>query len=152
MAGKYFEEFTIGDQFISKGRTITETDVVNYAGFSGDYNPIHTDREFASCSAFGERIAHGMLGACVGIGLWCRLGITEGTAIALLESNWKFTSPIRFGDTIHTVATILEKRSVSKPGRGIVNVGLDIVNQHGATAQKGTLVLMIQSKERLTQH
>ena len=146
MAGKYFEEFTVGDQFISRGRTITETDVVYYAGFSGDYNPIHTDREFASGSVFGERVAHGMLGACVGIGLWCRLGITEGTAMALLESNWKFKGPIRFGDTIHTVATVLEKKTVSKPGRGIVNVGLDIVNQRGETVQKGVLVLMIRSK------
>ena len=147
MAGKYFEELSIGDQYVSCGRTITETDVVYYAGFSGDYNPIHTDREFASGSVFGERVAHGMLGACVGIGLWCRLGITEGTAIALLESNWKFTGPIRLGDTIHTVATVLEKKPVSKPGRGIVKVGLDIMNQHGDTVQKGALILMIRSKK-----
>ena len=151
MAGKFFEEFHVGDHFTSRARTITEADVVYYAGFTGDYNPLHTDHEFASKTLFGQRIAHGMVGASIAIGLWYRIGLTEGTAMALLETDWKFVGPIFFGDTVHTEATILETRRLSKPGRGLIRVGLDLVNQRGETVQKGTHIIMIRSNPELAE-
>ena len=147
--GKYFEEFCVGDHYRTRARTITETDVVNYAGLSGDYNPLHTDAVFGESTLFGERVAHGMLGACIGIGLWTMLGLTEGTTLALMESNWKFVGPVRFGDTIHTEITVLETKRVSKPDRGILRVGLDVINQRGETTHKGQLVLMLRAKAPL---
>jgi acyl dehydratase len=67
--GQYYEEFEIGDTHVSQGRTITEADVATFAGLSGDYNPLHTDAEFAKTTIFGERIAHGMLTVAMSTGL-----------------------------------------------------------------------------------
>src|SRR5581483_178516 len=80
--GKYFEEFVVGESWDSPGRTITEADLVIFAGFSGDYHPLHTDEEYAKATQFGTRIFHGPGAFAVATGLESRLGIKEGTAIA----------------------------------------------------------------------
>ena len=90
--GLYFDEFEIGDQCISQGRTVTESDVVAFAGLSGDFNPLHTDLEFCKRSQFGERIAHGMLVASIATGLANWTGIFEGTTLALLEQVIRYYS------------------------------------------------------------
>src|SRR4030043_2092813 len=90
--GMWFEEFEVGQQIITPGRTITESDIVSFAGLSGDYNQIHTDLEYAGATPFGQRVAHGLLGLAVASGLANRTGILEGTVIAFREiNNWKFT-------------------------------------------------------------
>ncbi|MAA73302.1 MAG: dehydratase [Salinisphaeraceae bacterium] len=144
--GLYYEDLEIGREFVSPGRTITETDVVQFAGLSGDYNPIHTDAEFARDSAFGERIAHGLLGVAVISGLSARLGIFDGTAVAFLGLTWDFTGPIRLGDTVHLRMTIAAKRETSNPERGIVEREMRLINQHGETVQKGIFKLMIRRR------
>jgi acyl dehydratase len=144
--GLYYEDLEIGREFVSAGRTITETDVVQFAGLSGDYNPIHTDAEFARDSAFGERIAHGLLGVAVISGLSARLGIFDGTAVAFLGLTWDFTGPIRLGDTVHLSMTIAAKRETSNPERGIVEREMRLINQHGETVQKGIFKLMIRRR------
>lgn len=144
--GLYFEDLEIGQQFVSPGRTITESDVVQFAGLSGDYNPIHTDAEFASQSAFGERIAHGLLGVAVISGLSARLGVFDGTAIAFLGLTWDFTGPIRLGDTVHLHMTIATKRETSKPERGLVERDMQLINQRGETVQKGLFKLMVKRR------
>src|SRR3990172_4913854 len=95
--GLYFEEFEEGYNVVSPGRTITEHDVCAFAGLSGDYNQLHTDAEFCSGTAFGERIAHGMLGLSAATGLAARLGFLDGTALAFLALDWKFRGPILLG-------------------------------------------------------
>lgn len=146
--GLYYEELEIGREYVSPGRTITESDVVQFAGLSGDYNPIHTDAEFSRDSAFGERIAHGLLGVAVISGLSARTGIFDGTAIAFLGLTWEFTGPIRLGDTVHLRMVVADKRETSKPDRGIVDRRMTLVNQSGDTVQEGVFKLMIKRRPR----
>ena len=142
----YLEDFHVGNRYTTSSRTITETDVVMYAGLSGDYNQLHTDSEFAAQTPFGGRVAHGMLGTTIIIGLWTRLGLVEGTALAFMETHWKYVGPIFFGDTIHAEIEISQVKSASKPGKGIVNLNLKAINQKGTTVQEGQMVLLIKSR------
>lgn len=145
--GRYFDEFSVGDMFESPARTITETDVVQFAQFSGDYNPLHTDDEFAKASRFGRRIAHGMLGLAVLTGLSARTGLFDGTALAFLGiSEWKFLAPIYIGDTIHLVMTIEDKQLTRNPGQGILVRRCDLCKQDGTVVQQGLLTLMVAQR------
>ncbi|MGE5265127.1 MAG: MaoC/PaaZ C-terminal domain-containing protein, partial [Acidobacteriota bacterium] len=98
--GMYFEELSEGTEVVSQGRTIAEADLVNFAGLTGDTNPMHTDAEFAKSTPFGERIAHGMLGLSYAVGLAWMLGFMDGTVIAFTGLEWKFKGPVKIGDTI----------------------------------------------------
>lgn len=128
--GKYFEEFEIGESYTSQGRTITEADVATFTGLSGDFNPLHTNAEFAKTTPFGERIVHGMLTVAMSTGMSNWSGLFAGTTIALLEQNIKYTGAVKFGDTIHLKMTVTEKKETSKPDRGIVTVAAQVLNQH----------------------
>jgi acyl dehydratase len=145
MSFLYLEEFKVGDKFTTMSRTITETDVVLFAGLTGDNNPLHTDQDFCEKTPFGGRIAHGMLGASVVIGLWGRMGKVDGSAIAALDTKWKFLSPIKIGDTIHAEIEITQaKQSSSKPDRGVLTVQYTIVNQEGTVCQVGDMTTMLK--------
>ncbi|MEW9673387.1 MaoC/PaaZ C-terminal domain-containing protein [Ammoniphilus sp. 3BR4] len=144
--GYYYEDFEVNKKFESPRRTITETDLAFYAGYSGDYNPIHTDEEFAKKTAFGTRILHGPAGFAIAIGLESRLGIKEGTAIAFLGMTWDLKAPIKIGDTIKVIETILSKRETSKPDRGIVNFHVEVVNQLGEVCQEGEWKVMMMRR------
>ena len=127
---RYLSEFTEGEKFTTLARTVTETDVVLFAGITGDQNPIHTDAVYAGKLPFGSRIAHGLLGASIATGLWGRMGMVDGSAIAALSTEWKFVGAIKLGDTIHCEIEVLSsKQSKSKPDRGILNIGYTILNQ-----------------------
>ncbi|MGQ9674123.1 MAG: MaoC/PaaZ C-terminal domain-containing protein [Chloroflexota bacterium] len=142
----YWEEFEVGAKFVTRARTVTETDIVMFAAMTGDYNPLHTDAEFMKTSIFGERIAHGLLGLAIGVGLVAGLGIAQGTVIAFLGINWNFTGPIRIGDTIHVEQTVAEKRETKKPDRGIIVWDMEVVNQRGEVVQKGQRTLMVRRR------
>lgn len=144
--GKYYEDFSIGDVYESPGRTITETDVMNYAGLSGDFNLIHTDAEYAKTTVYGKRVAHGLLGLSITSGLMTRLGIFEGTIIAFLGLEWNFTGPIFFGDTIHFRMTIEHMRETSKPDRGIIKRKVEVINQDNKVVQEGIMTVMIKRR------
>ena len=144
--GKYFEEFEIGEEFISPGRTITETDIVMFSGLSGDYNPLHTDVEFAKSTLFGERVAHGLLGLSIMSGLVTRIGAFDGTVLAFLNVDWSFKKPIFIGDTVYFSMKIKEKRETSKPDRGIIVRDIELLNQRKEVVQLGTTTLMIKRK------
>lgn len=142
--GRYFEDFTVGEQIRTLGRTVTEADIVNFSGFTGDFNPLHTDAEFASKSPFKGRIAHGMCGFSIATGLLVRLNILEGTILAFLGiENWQFKAPIMIGDTIHCIATVAETKETGKPDRGLVKVDLDVINQRGESTMGGRLLIMM---------
>lgn len=142
---RYFEEFEIGEKFISPARTVTETDIVLFAGLSGDYNPLHTDSEFCKDTIFGEKIAHGLLGLSILTGLSTRLGIFDGTAIAFLGINdWKFLKPILVNDTIHFEMEVIEKRETSKSDRGIIFRKFELLNQRDEVVQSGVLPIMVK--------
>ena len=143
--GHYFEEFEIGDTVESASRTITETDIVLFAGLSGDYNQLHTDAEFAKGTLFGERIAHGLLGLSVASGLAQRLGFIEGTAQAFRELSWKFRSPILIGDTIRARFKVREKKEVARLGGGMIMFDAAVLNQRDEVVQKGIWKVLIAS-------
>jgi len=143
--GRYFEEFEIGDGVETAARTITETDVALFAGLSGDYNPLHTDAEFAKGTLFGERIAHGLLGLSIASGLASRLGFVEGTTEAFTALEWKFRAPIKIGDTIHVQAKVRQKKEMPRLGGGFITFDVRLLNQRNETVQKGTWTVLIKS-------
>ena len=144
--GRYFEEFQVGDVVVSARRTITEADVVTFAGLSGDYTQIHTDAEFARQGLFGQRVAHGLLGLAIASGLTARLGFIEGTVLAFRELTWKFSLPIFFGDTIHVKATVTNLKALRRLGGGSVTFNIQVINQEDKVVQRGEWVLLIASK------
>ncbi len=143
----FYEEFKVGDVFVSPGRTITEGDITQFAAYTADNNPLHTNEEFAKQTVFGGRIAHGMLGASMAIGLWCRLGLMDGSALAFLGTSWEFVGAIKVGDTITSHITMANKRMTKKPGVGIIFLEFDVKNQKGETVQTGTMKLMTACKD-----
>lgn len=144
--GMYFEEFELGQQIITPARTITEADVVNFAGLSGDYNALHTDAVFAAGSSFGQRIAHGMLVASIATGLAAREGFIEGTVLAFRELSWKFSLPVFIGDTIHMAAEVVELKRMARLGGGLVVIKASIVNQADEVVQRGEWRLLMKSR------
>ena len=145
--GLYFEEFEVGQKMTSTGRTIAESDVMTFAGLSGDFNQIHTDAEFSSHAPFGQRVAHGLLGASIASGLVMRTGVLEGTAIAFREiNNWKFINPVFIGDTIHVETEVIQTKSLARIGGGSVVIELDVKKQTGETVMKGTWTVLVLSK------
>ena len=144
--GLYFEEFTVGHKVTSLARTITETDVVNFAALTGDWNQLHTDAEFAKTTIFGQRVAHGLLILSIASGLIGRLGVIEGTAEAFRELRWKFRGPVFIGDTIHVVARVTETRALPRLGNGMVTLEVSVINQRGEVVQKGTWQVLVKSR------
>ncbi len=144
----YLSEFHEGDQFTTLSRTVTETDIILFAGITGDNNPIHTDKMYAEGLPFGSRIAHGLLGAGMATGLWGRMGLVDGSAIAALSTEWKFVGAIKVNDTIHCEIEVLDaKQSKSRPDRGILNIQYTILNQDGRTCQVGSMATMLYWSE-----
>jgi 3-hydroxybutyryl-CoA dehydratase len=141
--GRYFQEFTIGDVQVSAGRTITEADVVNFAGVSGDYTQIHTDADYASKSMFGTRVAHGLLGLAVASGLSAQLGFLEGTVLAFRELSWKFSLPIFLGDTIRVKAIVAGLKPMRRLGGGAVTFDVQLLNQEDEVVQRGQWVVLV---------
>src|SRR6185295_9924099 len=105
----YFDDVGVGQEWESGGRTITEADVVNFAGISGDFNPIHMDHHFAQSTPFRRPIAHGLLVFSVASGLGLFSPPMRTLAI-LSVREWHFRDPVFFGDTIHVVSKVIEKK------------------------------------------
>ena len=146
--GTYFEDMEVGWEAVSPGRTVTEADIVTFAGLSGDYNVVHADAEHARGTVFGERVAHGLLGLSIASGLLMRATPMEGTAEAFLGLEWKFKGPIVIGDTIRAQAKVTRRRLMKALKGGIVDLELAVVNQRDEVVQEGTWRLLIRSRER----
>jgi len=144
--GMYFEEFEVGVEVVSPGRTITEADIVMFAGLSGDYTQLHTDEEFAKKTPFGKRIAHGALILAIATGLAARLGFVEGTALAFRELSWKFSLPVFAGDTIYLKARCRELKPMPRLGGGLVIFDATVLNQEGKTVQRGEWHMLVASR------
>ena len=142
--GKFFDEFEIGETWDSPARTITEADLLIFAGYSGDFHPLHTDEEYAKTTQFGRRIFHGPGAFAIATGLESRLGIKEGTAIAFLGMTWSLKAPIFIGDTIRVRETIAIKKESKKPDRGVVTFDVAILNQRDEVCQDGQWVVMFK--------
>jgi acyl dehydratase len=129
MKSTTFEAIVLGSSRTSSGRTITETDIVMHAGQSGDFYPHHMDAEWCKTQPFKQRIAHGTLIFTIGVGQTASeinpLAMTYG------YEKLRFPKPTFIGDTIHTRATIIEKRDHKRPEYGIAVEKLEVLNQHG---------------------
>ena len=144
---QFFEDIQVGDEYVSPGRTITEADIVAFAGLSGDYNVLHTDAEYMKTSIFGERIAHGLLGLSISSGLGSRAIVRPFATIAFLGLRWRFKGPIKIGDTIKVRMRVSDKKETSKPDRGIVTLQRSVLNQRGEVVQEGDTELMIERRK-----
>jgi acyl dehydratase len=145
--GMYFEEFETGQRFTTVGRTITESDIVMFAGLTGDYNLIHTNAEYSKTTPIGQRIAHGLLSLSIISGLAARTGILEGTVIVFREiTDWKFIKPVFIGDTIYGVLEVIETKALRRLGGGAVTIEISVKNQNDETTMKGNWNVLIASK------
>jgi 3-hydroxybutyryl-CoA dehydratase len=145
--GLYFEEFEMGLKITTSGRTITEADVVGFAGMSGDYNQIHTDAVYSKGTPAGARIAHGLLVMSIASGLVVLTGMMEGTVLVFREiKNWKFIKPVYFNTTIHVEMSVVGLKAFRRLGGGLVETQIDVKNQDGDTVMKGVWSSLIRSK------
>jgi acyl dehydratase len=142
---RFFDEIALGEEYESPGRTVTETDIVLFAGLSGDYNVLHTDAEFMKRSIFGERIAHGLLGLAMQAGLFGRATRPYATT-AFTGLRWKFKGPIRIGDTIRVQAKVVAKHDSDKPDRGLITLERRVLNQRDEVVQEGETDLLVERR------
>jgi acyl dehydratase len=141
--GRRYEEFAVGDRFTTPSRTVTEADVINFAGLSGDYNPLHTNEEFAKTSSFKRRTAHGLLTASIAQGLINQLGLFDGTLITYVSMNLRYTGVVMFGDTIRAQLKVMEKKEAKKVDRGMVAFQVEVLNHMNHQLMEGEWVFMV---------
>lgn len=140
----WYEDLAVGSSWVSSRRTVTEADVVTFAGVSGDFNPLHVDEVAAAAGPFGRRLVHGALVLSMATGLRQQMGIFNGSLKALLEiRSWRFTAPVFIGDTIAAVTTIESMKETKRPGQGVVVQRVEVVNQDGDVVQAGELVSLV---------
>lgn len=140
--GWYYEDFAPGRSITTPRRTITEADVVGFAGLSGDFNPLHVDEVFAREAGYGGRIAHGPMVLGMALGLGAQAGLFDGTVLGMLGVQWAFHGPVRAGDTLHAVITVVSARATRKPGRGVVDLRFEIRTAPQALVQSGQCQIM----------
>jgi acyl dehydratase len=148
--GLYYEDYEVGRRMVTRGRTITEADLVQFAALTGDFNPMHTDAVYAASSLAGQRVAHGMLVMSYAVGQVYQLGILEKTILTFRGVEMKFSLPVYIGDTIHIEVTVIEKKDARRLGGGTVVSEVRIVNQDGKVVQKGEWTMLVASKEAQT--
>jgi acyl dehydratase len=141
----YFDDVQVGQEWESLGRTVTEADIVNFAGLSGDFNPIHMDHVFARTTLFRRPIAHGILVLAIGSGL----AITSPpmrTLAFLSMKEWNFREPVFVGDTVRMRTKVVEKEERARGRRGVITWHRHIVNQDGKVVQDGITVTLVEGR------
>ena len=147
--GRFLEDWEINEDFETGSRTITETDIVTFAGLSGDFNPLHMNEEFAKNSVFGTRVAHGFLSHSISIGLINQTGYFDGTIMAQLgHNNITFTKEVIPGDTIRVKCKVTDLRETSRPDRGIITFEATILNQRDEVVGNSERMVMLKRKPR----
>lgn len=141
-----YEDLEVDAEHKSSGRTVTEADVVNFAGLSADYNNMHIDEEFAKKTVFKTRVAHGMLVTSIATGLWFTMPRLATVAFMGLE-DWRFSGAVFPGDTIHITRKLVEKREHKRPNMGFFIFEVNVHNQKDEVVQKGKWVILVNRKE-----
>lgn len=140
-----FDDLAVDDEWESPGRTITEADVVGFAGLSGDFNWLHVDHEAARQGPFGKPVAHGLLGLSIASGLGSQAPRVHTLAfLAILE--WRFLRPIAIGDTLRVITRVLELQARAQGRRGMVTWNRRLLNQRGETVQEGRTQTLVQGR------
>ena len=143
----HFDDLELGAVYQSAARTVTEADIVTFAGFSGDFNPIHIDHEFAKTTPFRKPIAHGFAVFSIASGLSIHAPATKTVAL-LGVREWTFAAPVFVGDTIHVLSKVVEKIPKGVGKRGEVVWHRELVNQHGKVVQHGTMTTIVECKPK----
>jgi acyl dehydratase len=141
----YFDDVEIGQQWESPGRTLTEADIVNFAGLSGDFNPMHVDHEYARTTPFRRPIAHGLLVLSLGSGLGLFSPPMRTQAVLSLR-DWQFKEPVFAGDTLHVVTRVVAKEARSRGRRGVITWQRQILNQDGKVVQEGVSITLVEGR------
>ena len=141
----YFDDLEVGQQWESGGRTVTQADIVNFAGLSGDFNPIHMDHEFAKTTPFHQPIAHGLLVFAIASGLSVTSPLVRTMAFLSIR-DWQFKGPIFIGDTIRVLTKVLEKEAGARGRRGTVTWQRQLVNQQGKVVQEGIALTLVEGR------
>ena len=142
----FYEDIEEGAEHESSGWTVTEADVVTFAGLSADYNNMHIDEEFAKNTVFKTRVAHGMCVLSIASGLWFTMPRLATIAFMGLQ-DWRFSGAVKPGDTIKITRKLVEKKEHKRPNMGFLNWEVNVVNQSGDVVQKGVWVILVQRKE-----
>jgi acyl dehydratase len=143
---RYFDEFSIGETFKTGGITIDQCDITEFAAFSGDYSPLHTNEQYAQATPFGGRIAHGFLSIAKMSGKFNQLGYWDGSVKAMLETGWTFLKPVRPGDTIHALVTVADLKESASKTSGAITLKFDVMNQHDEKVTEGFLKLLLKKR------
>ena len=147
--GLWFDEFQVGQVFVSPGRTLTEADVAQFSGLSGDFTPLHTDATFARRTPFRQRIVHGMLVQSVATGLGTRIGLFEGTIAAFAGQTSRWLQPVLFGDTVRVEIEVAALDPEPSRRSGHVHFAIRVRNQDDKLVAEGTWdTLMLREKRR----
>ena len=141
----YCEDVAVGQEWESLGRTVTQADIVNFAGLSGDFNPIHVDHEFAKTTHFRQPIAHGLLVFSIGSGLGINSPPMRTLAFLGIRA-WQFKAPVFIGDTIRVRTKLLDKELRARGRRGILTWQRHLVNQWGKTVQEGATQTLVECR------
>jgi acyl dehydratase len=145
--GVYFDDYKVGTTYQTLGRTISETDIVNFVNLGGFTEPLFMDMEYVKKeSVFGTRMAPGVMTFAMSEGLVMQTGLIHGVGMAWLGGEVKVTAPVLAGDTIRVEVEIADKRETKKPDRGIVTYKHRVFNQRGETVMELTLQRMIKRK------
>jgi len=143
---KFFEDFEVGEEALSAGRTVTETDIVNFAGITGDWNELHTNKEYGATTPFGQRIAHGALIFSIATGLSVRMGQTADSIIAFYGlDRLRFVKPTFIGDTIR-VKQKVEAKSERDEKSGLVTMLNEVINQNDQVVVSYTAKVLLKRK------
>jgi acyl dehydratase len=145
--GRFYEDYEVGQEDTTAGRTVSEADVMLFAGLTGDNNQMHTNEAYAAGTHFGGRVAQGLLGLSISHGLMARLGQFEESALAIVGvDKWRFVLPVFLGDSILVRQRVLSKRLTKDGNRGLVTFGVQVVNQRGEVVQEGEQILLYKRR------
>jgi acyl dehydratase len=140
----YYEDFQVGQRFVSARREVTASDVAGFASLSGDHNPIHLDDRAAKEAGFVGPVAHGVLGLALATGLASGLELTRGTLVALVGLTWHFRAPLYPGDQVVLHLSVHSMRGTARTDRGLVTLAAELRNQEGTVVQDGEFVELVK--------
>jgi acyl dehydratase len=146
--GLYFEDYELEMAMRTRGRTVTEADIVAFGSLTGDFNPMHMDAEYMKGHMLGQRVAHGMLTLSYAVGQAYQLGFMEQTVLAFRGLEMKFSQPVYIGDTCHVELKVSGLQPAERLGGGMVTLDVKIVNQKGSAVQKGTWTVLVASRPK----
>lgn len=147
MPEKFWNDFHVGQEITSQAITVTETHVVQWAGLTMDYYPLHTDKEYAAKSRFKQRVVHGPLTFALAVGLMGMTGEAKDSVIAWLGvDNMNIPAPVFIGDTIRLHATVTELRETKHASQGLCRMRYEVSNQRNESVMAFDMNFLMHRK------